>query len=73
MNVLNLHSLLVICLVSFLIKQLAKFVYGFRKQFLIAGFTLVRDFMATLYINLWYYVLVLFFRIRVYRGSSQTA
>ena len=49
MNVLNLHSLLVICLVSFLIKQLAKLVYGFRKQFLIAGFTLVRDFMSTLY------------------------
>ena len=34
---------------SFLIKQLAKLVNGFRKQFLIAGFTLVRDFMATLY------------------------
>ena len=50
MNVLNLHSLLIICLVSFLIKQLAKLVYGFRKQFLIAGFTLVRDFMSTLYI-----------------------
>ena len=51
MNVLNLHSLLVICLVSFSIKQLAKLVYGFRKQFLIADFTLVRDFMATLYIS----------------------